>query len=276
MQIPSSLRVLVFGGALDSNCYRHRLLQHFSKDKTLLTIIPDKINYFDIASADYNLIEKEARLFENSDILIVIPESAGSFAEIGMIASMISNHTKKSEKVKLAEKILIILDIEYKYDESFLKLGPIKIIKAYGGRHIHVNFNNGNFSKINKYLNSLKSSKQNKQIRLDDSSDNKTEQFFINCIKILLYIYKNKYLEYSEYEYKTSFIHNLKNIHISIGIDNVEYLESIELISKRPKESRVTITVNHIHPFMKDIINLNYNFFKRHRLIHNFLIKSGY
>lgn len=207
--------------------------------------------------------------------MVVIPESAGSFAEIGMIASMISNHAKKADKVKLAEKILIILNDEYKYDESFLKLGPIKIIKEYGGKHIHINFNNGNSSKVNNYLKSLKSNRH-KQIHIDDSPNNKTEQFFINCIKILLYIYTNKQLVYGENEYKTSFIANLKKIHISISVDNIEYLESLDLIFKITKESRVNIIVNHKHPFMKDIIHLNYNFFKRNKFIHNFLKQSGY
>lgn len=273
LKIPTNPRVLVFGGALGSNCYRHKLLEHLSTNKALLTIIPDKINYFDISSANYNLLEKETRLFENSDILIIIPESAGSFAEIGMIASMISNHTKKIDKNNHAKKVLIISDIKYKHDESFLKLGPIKIIKEFGGKLINIDFNSSDFSKVTKQFNRPKSSKL---IRIDASYDNKTELFFINCIKILLYIYRNKSLLYAEYEYKNLFVQNLKAIHISISIDNIEYLESTELISKTTKEGDVTIAVNHIHPFMDDLINLNFGFFKKNKIIHSFLMHSGY
>ena len=96
--IPNNLKVLVFGGALNSNCYRDKLISYLKKENSFLTIIPDKINYFDIASEQYSLIEKETRLFENSDVLIIIPESAGSFAEIGMIASMINNPHDKIHK----------------------------------------------------------------------------------------------------------------------------------------------------------------------------------
>lgn len=260
----------MFGGALESNCYRDKFLKNLKETKSFLTIIPDKINYFDIASANYNLIDKETRLFENADILIIIPESAGSFAEIGMIAAMVSNHPSMKNKQKFAEKILVVLDEKYKYDESFIKLGPIKNIKKYGGKSVNVNFDSDNFVKIKNKFNFYQ--KKNKRVYLNE----KNELFFLNCLKVLITIYYNKTISILENSYKTDFLVELKKIHSGITEDNIEYLESTELINKKNNAGEIIIEVNFQHNFIQDLINLNFDLFNRHRILYGFLKESGY
>ena len=187
IHIPQNLRVLIFGGALNTGCYRDKLLSDLKTESEYLTVVPDKINYFDISSEQYDLMDKETHLFENSDTLIIIPESAGSFAELGMIAAMISSkHRKKHEQTEYAKKILIILNEKYKHDESFLRLGPIKIIKNLGGNIININIENDKFSKIEKLFDPYK---KNKKKSFKNTDKNKSDLFFINSIKILIYIY---------------------------------------------------------------------------------------
>ena len=269
--IPNNLKVLIFGGALDSNCYRDKLIKFFKKENLFLTIIPDKINYFDIASEHYNLIEKETRLFENSDVLIVIPESAGSFAEIGMIASMISNPHDKIDKSKYAKKVLIVLNKKYKHDESFLKLGPIKSIKHFGGKTINVDFESDNFNIIVKKLNDMKSETE-KIYHIDNRAY--CSLFFSNSIKILLYIYQHKTIKFHEQEYKSLFIDKLKTIHIAITIDNIEYLESIELIKKENVDGEIIINVNFNHSFVERLININLKSFQKNKLMSHLQIPT--
>ncbi|WP_419774350.1 hypothetical protein [Halarcobacter sp.] len=217
-------------------------------------------------------MEKEQRLFENSDILIIIPESAGSFAELGMIASMINNHSNKKIKETYAKKILILLDKTYKYDDSFLKLGPIKIIKNFGGKHLNINFNSNEFKKL---INRLPK-KENSKIKLWNFENDSKEVFYINCIKVAIYIYYFKKLSFPEFEYKTSFIESLKFIHNAISTDNIEYLESADLIKKDSLEGNVLISVNHSHSFIEELISQNFTFFSSNKIIYNFLKKSGY
>lgn len=270
LQIPQNLRVLIFGGALNTKCYRETILDKLKDKNEFLTVVPDKINYFDISSEEYDLIAKETQLFENSDTLIIIPESAGSFAEIGMIASMISASPLRIKK-KYAKKILIILNKKFKHDESFLKLGPIKIIKNFGGKVINIDFEKDEFYKIETQFETYKEDKKK-----SFKSTEKDELFFINSIKILMYIYYNKTLSYIENHYKTSLIEDLKEIHASISFDNIEYLESTGLIIKENLEGHIILKVNHSHAFINDLIELNFEFFMSKKIIYNFLKQSGY
>lgn len=271
--VPNNLKILIFGGALNSNCFRDKLITHLQKENIFLTIIPDKINYFDISSTNDSLVAKETRLFENSDILIIIPESPGSFAEIGMIASMINNPHDKIHKSKYAEKILIVLNEKYKHDESFLKLGPIKSIKHFGGKSININMESDDLDKIVKQFTTVK------KPQLKHFNINNREYcgiFFANSIKILLYIYQHKTIKIEEKKYKSSFIQDLKQIHQGITSDNIEYLESTELIEKENTDGYIIINVRYEHAFIKNLIELNFNYFLKHNLIYNFLERSGY
>lgn len=271
--LPQTSRVLIFGGALNTNCNRDKLISYLSSKNKYLTLIPDKINYFDISSSKYNLVQKETRLFENADKLIIIPESPGSFAELGMITSMINNPHDHISKKKYASKLLILMDQKFKYDDSFLKLGPLKSIKASGGDSINIDFNLNNYSKIDKYLIFNKT----KKINLRDSSSNSTpDLFFVNSIKILIYVFSKKSLKFYEQEYLTKFIESLKKIHYGIEIDNVEYLESIELIIKKNIDGYIFIEVNHNHAYIKELIDLNLEYFLRKKILRSFFKESGY
>ena len=271
--VPNNLKILIFGGALNSNCFRDKLITNLQKENKFLTIIPDKINYFDISSTNDSLVAKETKLFENSDILIIIPESPGSFAEIGMIASMINNPHDNMHKSRYAKKVLIVLDEKYKHDKSFLKLGPIKSIKHFGGKSLNINMESDNFDKI---IQQFKTIENPKIKHFNIKNKEHCSPFFANSIKILVYIYQHKEIKIEEKIYKSVFINDLKQIHMGITVDNIEYLESTELIEKENTDGYIIIKVNHKHSFVNNLIELNFNYFIKNNLIHNFLERSGY
>ncbi|MFY4817942.1 hypothetical protein ACOTWJ_06915 [Aliarcobacter butzleri] len=188
-----------------------------------------------------------------------------------MIASMVNNHTHIKEKRKFAEKILILLDEKYKYDESFIRLGPIKNIKKFGGKLINIDFSSNTFFKIKKHFSI--NNKDKKKVSFNE----KNEIFFLNCLKLLIFIYYNKNIEISEKDFKSKFILKLKkDIHNGITEDNIEYLESAELINKKNRDGNITIKVNHEHHFLKDLIEFNFELFNQNNILFNFLKNSGY
>lgn len=96
-----------------------------------------------------DLLSLENMLAESVDALIIIPESPGSFSELGAFAN----------DEKLREKIICVQDEQYKKKKSFINYGPIKLIqKSDTSRVIFVSRQNieRDFSKITSALSRLK------------------------------------------------------------------------------------------------------------------------
>lgn len=66
-----------------------------------------------------DLLSLENMLAESVDVIVIIPESPGSFAELGAFAN----------DRNLREKIVCIIDKKYKKDKSFVNEGPVKLIR---------------------------------------------------------------------------------------------------------------------------------------------------
>jgi hypothetical protein len=72
------------------------------------------------SSNSTDLLSLENLLADSVDAVVVIPESAGSFAELGAFAN----------NDKLRNKMICVVDIKYKRDKSFINQGPIKLVKS--------------------------------------------------------------------------------------------------------------------------------------------------
>ena len=66
-----------------------------------------------------DLLSLEGLLADNVDAIVMIPESPGSFAELGAFAN----------DEKLRQKLICIIDKKYKKNKSFINKGPIKLVK---------------------------------------------------------------------------------------------------------------------------------------------------
>lgn len=75
-------------------------------------------------SKDIDLLSLENLLAESVDVILIIPESPGSFAELGVFSS----------NENLRKKIVCVVDAQYKKNKSFINQGPIKLIKNANGK----------------------------------------------------------------------------------------------------------------------------------------------
>jgi hypothetical protein len=72
------------------------------------------------SSSSLDLLSLENLLADSVDAIIIIPESPGSFAELGAFSS--------NEKLK--NKLICVLDIKFQRDKSFINQGPVKLVKG--------------------------------------------------------------------------------------------------------------------------------------------------
>ena len=66
----------------------------------------------------YNLLELENLLADNSDYIIIVCESPGSFAELG---AFVNNE-------RTSDKLIVLIRSKYKNDKSFIMQGPISYL----------------------------------------------------------------------------------------------------------------------------------------------------
>ena len=68
-----------------------------------------------------NIAEFEALISDLADCVLVIPESPGSIAELGYFSALTT----------IREKLLVVNDLNFQGDESFLNLGPIELVNRH-------------------------------------------------------------------------------------------------------------------------------------------------
>lgn len=66
-----------------------------------------------------DLLSLESLLADSVDAIVLIPESPGSYAELGAFAN----------DEKLRKKIICVIDKKYKKNKSFISQGPLKLVK---------------------------------------------------------------------------------------------------------------------------------------------------
>ena len=92
----------------------------------------------------YDLLTLEKFLASNSDIILIVCESPGSFTELGAFVN-------KSETL---EKVVVLLQTKYKNAKSFIRQGPVEYVRMNNKDNvIYFNNNIGELvEKIEKYL----------------------------------------------------------------------------------------------------------------------------
>lgn len=110
--------VFLCGGA--SSTSRDRLASYIRKTFTdLLVFYADDVWSAIGAVPGRNALQMEARLAELADVVIIVVESPGTFAELG--AFSLSDPLRK--------KLMPMVDRSYKSDHSFINTGPLRWIE---------------------------------------------------------------------------------------------------------------------------------------------------
>jgi hypothetical protein len=83
----------------------------------------------------YSILKLENILAESVDVIIICPESPGSFAELGAF----------SNNKDLAKKTIVLSENKYKNEKSFINYGPYRLIKeSRSGKVLHVKYDDLN------------------------------------------------------------------------------------------------------------------------------------
>ena len=126
-------------------------------------------------SRSSDLLSLEGLLADSVDAIVLIPESPGSFAELGAFAN----------DEKLRQKLICIIDKKYKKDKSFINQGPLKLVKqANRNGIIYVDPNNIE-NEIDRLIVALKKVKKVSSKKSDRISLLQLDNFLLPSIYLL-------------------------------------------------------------------------------------------
>lgn len=132
------------------------------------------------SSKKKDLLSLEGLLAESVDAIVLIPESPGSFAELGAFAN----------DSKLCNKLVCIIDKKYKKDKSFINQGPLKLVKKankFGLIYLDIDQIE---KEIEKVISVLKKMKKNSEKKNEKISLLQLENFILPSIYLLEPVYK--------------------------------------------------------------------------------------
>lgn len=116
--------VFLCGGASwkDHKSYRDQIRDALNKDlpERMNILYPEDLFMDMLNRKDYDLLTMEKVLAQNCDMIIIVPESPGSFAELGAFAN----------NEETAKKVLILQQRKYKRQRSFITQGPVSYMSS--------------------------------------------------------------------------------------------------------------------------------------------------
>ncbi|MGV1065401.1 retron St85 family effector protein [Clostridium perfringens] len=111
--------VFLCGGvSTNSECIRDKVREIMERNNIRVLYPEDMFMDILTKNRDKDLLSLEKFLAENSDIICVLPESAGSFVELGAFTN--NNET--------LGKLFVMINRKYEKDKSFIIMGPVKYI----------------------------------------------------------------------------------------------------------------------------------------------------
>lgn len=98
-----------------------------------------------------DLLSLENMLADSVDVILIVPESVGSCAELGAFSS----------NLNLRQKMLCVMDKQYKKKKSFISQGPVKLIKNTNKEGVIYIDTDNISSEIEKIIKSIKRIRKN-------------------------------------------------------------------------------------------------------------------
>lgn len=127
------------------------------------------------SSKTKDLLSLEGLLADSVDAIVLIPESPGSFSELGAFAN----------DDLLRSKLICIVDKKYKKDKSFINQGPIRLVKKANPFGLIFIDPDDIDEKIEKLISSLRKMKMTSAKRGDKISLLQLENFLLPSIYLL-------------------------------------------------------------------------------------------
>jgi hypothetical protein len=115
-----TVNIFLCGASIsDANSIRTLIYESLQSVGKTNVVLPEWLFSDLIAKPEYNLLKLENELAHNVDLVIIPLESVGTIAELGAFASFDTIRTK----------IIVINDTGHKRKQSFVNVGPIKLIR---------------------------------------------------------------------------------------------------------------------------------------------------
>lgn len=155
---------------------RHQIAQALKWEFWFDIIYPEDI--FDellYSSKTKDLLSLEGLLADSVDAIVIIPESPGSFAELGAFAN----------DEKLRKKLICVVDKKYYKDKSFINQGPLKLVKKVNSFGVVFIDSKEVPTEVEKLVTALKKMKKGSAKKGDKLSLLQIENFLLPSIYLL-------------------------------------------------------------------------------------------
>ena len=123
-----NIDVFLCGGASTKKkvSYRDSLRVILKETKRLSILYPEDLFMELLNRKKYDLLTLEKFLAANSDYIVIVCESPGSFTELGAFVN--NNDT--------VDKVIVLLQTKFKNAKSFIRQGPVEYVASKNKRHI--------------------------------------------------------------------------------------------------------------------------------------------
>jgi len=128
-----NIDLFLCGGASSKTNASNRdlLRKRLEKNDKLSIFYPEDMFMELLSRKKYDLFTLENFLAENSDLIMIVCESPGSFTELGAFTS----------NDKILDKLVVLIQKKYKNDKSFIMQGPVRYIESKNKNNV-IYFNN--------------------------------------------------------------------------------------------------------------------------------------
>lgn len=159
--------------------YRDLLRNELKKAKRVSILYPEDLFMELLNRKKYDLLTLERLLATNSDYIVIVCESPGSFTELGAFVN-------NSETV---DKVIVLLQTKYKNAKSFIRQGPVEYVRSKEKRRVI--YYNADILEASEKIKKILYNKNNSGKKQKDSfKDLNIISGQYNFVLLLLYFYK--------------------------------------------------------------------------------------
>lgn len=159
--------------------YRDLLRNELKKAKRVSILYPEDLFMELLNRKKYDLLTLERLLATNSDYIVIVCESPGSFTELGAFVN-------NSETVN---KVIVLLQTKYKNAKSFIRQGPVEYVRS--KEKSRVIYYNADILEASEKIKKILYNKNNSGKKQKDSfKDLNIISGQYNFVLLLLYFYK--------------------------------------------------------------------------------------